>query len=112
MKLCPICGGVGFTVTEEVRTAHGCDGTEQMCAQVCPVPEQYQEQHQCQWCDEFTQALLSAEARGRLAENEAIVSMIHKDCVQETVHGTLCKAHYEEFMRLAKEITSRQRGLK
>jgi len=54
---CINCGGVGYTVTEEVRTAHGCDGSEQMCQQVCPVPEPYQEQHQCQWCDELNTAI-------------------------------------------------------
>lgn len=37
-KQCPECGGQGF----KVMTAHGCDGSEQSCAQVCPVPEQEQ----------------------------------------------------------------------
>lgn len=37
-KQCPECGGQGFKVV----TAHGCDGSEQSCAQVCPVPEQEQ----------------------------------------------------------------------
>lgn len=42
-EVCPECNGDGWVVGSVA--AHGCDGTEEMCAQVCPVEEQVQE-----WC--------------------------------------------------------------
>ena len=47
---CPNCGGKGYTVVSVA--AHGCDsygdGSEEMCAQICPVQEVSQEQCQCE----------------------------------------------------------------
>lgn len=45
-QICPQCAGDCWTV--ETEAIHGCDGTEEVCAQVCPVPRQVQVQ--CNLC--------------------------------------------------------------
>lgn len=47
---CTVCEGEGFPVTEGVRMAHACGGDEKRCQTACPVPEQTQEQEECEYC--------------------------------------------------------------
>jgi RecJ-like exonuclease len=44
---CPFCGGDGWY--QETGSEHGCDGTEEMCIETCPVPVPIQVQ--CQACE-------------------------------------------------------------
>ena len=44
--LCPNCFGSGWV--DGVETGHGCDGTEENCARICPI--QIQIQVGCEFC--------------------------------------------------------------
>lgn len=62
-KLCPHCGGAGFTV----GTTIGYGGPDEH-GEPIPIPEPCQEQ--CQWCDEFAYTFAAAldAARAETAE--------------------------------------------
>jgi hypothetical protein len=47
IEICPECGGAGAVSGTEA--VHGCDGTEEMCLRVCPIPQETMEQ--CQRCE-------------------------------------------------------------
>lgn len=47
---CPTCEGEGWVLGTGYTSGHGCDGTDEVCAQVCPVPEPIQIQELCFDC--------------------------------------------------------------
>lgn len=47
---CEACRGQGWMVEEYTKAVHGCDGSDEMCNRVCPVPELEQEQVGCNMC--------------------------------------------------------------
>ena len=44
---CPECGGSGSISGTE--SAHGCDGTEEVCLRTCPIAIEVEEK--CDYCD-------------------------------------------------------------
>ena len=50
MESCPECSGDGYLLDVDMAPVHGCGGDPQVCASLCPVPEQVQIQVQCPGC--------------------------------------------------------------
>jgi hypothetical protein len=46
MSDCPYCDGRGYH--SRTIATHGCDGTEEMCHRICPVPDEVQDC--CEFC--------------------------------------------------------------
>lgn len=58
---CPNCADVGYIVSS--RSGHGCNGTDEDCARVCPV--EIPEQEQCEFCHVEEGSRFNCKCKGK-----------------------------------------------
>jgi hypothetical protein len=61
VEACGMCDGAGFVVMTATTDGHQCDGTDEMCSQVCPVPVPHEVAEPCEYCQRPVGAIAALE---------------------------------------------------
>jgi hypothetical protein len=61
VEACGMCDGAGFVVMTATTDGHQCDGTDEMCSQVCPVPVPHEVAEPCEYCQRPVSAIAALE---------------------------------------------------